>query len=120
MRDTVVQLNKRIDKENADNLYCLGKIIIKQLMALAFLKPDDTEKEFLYVKASCPETLKDYFKPVFRYYQDFWLGKVKPTGFSIFQKPHNTNNYIEAYHCYLNSIIKKNPSNVDFVSKCES
>ena len=78
------------------------------LMALALLDSNEIKKEFDYVKSSCEDELQELFKPLFDYFNSFWMEKTKPEGFSVYGLTDRTDNATESYHRDWRSRIKTN------------
>ena len=91
----------------------------RDLMNLALLPSNWIPEAFsiLKQKLQIHHKLYDIMSPLFTYYDKFWLKKVKPNIFSVFQRKRRTNNVIERYHRTLKELISTNPEILRFVGK---
>lgn len=46
---------------------------------------------------------------LFRYFQNFWIDLIGPTGFSVFGLNIRTNNYVESFHSVIRTTIGRHP-----------
>ncbi|XP_043284909.1 uncharacterized protein [Venturia canescens] len=93
-----------------------AKLFLKKIMALAYLPATKISNEYATLKNALPATLQRPFRLFFRYYESQWLGKVKPTGFSVFRLSRRTNNVIESYNSILKDQMGQHPLAWDFIA----
>ncbi|XP_051167015.1 uncharacterized protein LOC127285188 [Leptopilina boulardi] len=94
-----------------------GKHTLKQLMALAFLPPEKIRQTYTEIKRIKSEECQRILADLFKYYENQWLERVKPEGFSVFGLNRRTNNVLESYHKRLSTKIGKKPSTWQFTKK---
>lgn len=86
-------------------------------MALAFLPSKFIQAAFEDLVEDCRREFGDYFDDFNKYFEDEWMKKVTPEGFSIYRQTFATNNFLESYHRLITSKIGKKPTASNFLSK---
>ena len=96
-----------------------AKELERDLMNLALLPPEWIPEAFgiLQDKLKLHTELCEIMGLLFKYYESFWIRKVKPEIFSVFQKKQRTNNVIERYHRALKELMSTNPEIIQFIGK---
>ncbi|XP_043282398.1 uncharacterized protein [Venturia canescens] len=94
-----------------------AKSFFKKLLALAYLPADHIANQFETIKNSLTPTVRRQLNPLCDYYARYWLGIVKPEGFSVYGLSCRTNNIVESYHSRLKHRIEARPGPWDFVCK---
>ncbi|XP_030753127.1 uncharacterized protein LOC115880139 [Sitophilus oryzae] len=59
--------------------------------------------------------LAKVFGDLLKYVKNFWIGRITPERFSVFQQRHRTNNVMESYHRRLNSKVVRHPNVWDLI-----
>ena len=92
-----------------------GKRMIKQVMSLALLKPDQIIDTFDYVMEQAVNAPQEELAEFIKYFKDQWTNLVDIV--SVYQLSFRTNNCLESYHNALKSILGKRPKFWEFHSK---
>ncbi|KAJ8684841.1 hypothetical protein QAD02_020634 [Eretmocerus hayati] len=90
-------------------------LIIKKILALAFLPPENIQKQFLKLKRSMTVQQKATLKEFLKYFDSFWIKIVTPDGFSIYGMKHRTNNVSEQFNAEMLRALKKKPDTNTFI-----
>jgi len=56
-------------------------------------------------------------RPVFNYFDRYWMGVVGPEGFSVHGFNHRTNNFVESFHASLLGYLGVHPPLWTFYGK---
>lgn len=91
--------------------------IMQKIIALALLPEAEIESKFLSIKMECRKKKVKNHEAFLNYYQETWIQGFTPKCFSVYKQIHRTNNYIEAYHRVLNSMITSTLNRSSFLSK---
>lgn len=87
------------------------------MIGLALLPEDKIEVAFEKIKADISEPMRRRFKYYFKYYERFWIKRVKPIRIFVYHKLKRTNNLIEKYHHTMNHKFIINHDPWMFISK---
>lgn len=96
-------------KENSD-----ANFFIKSILALPFLPQEKIANHFESMYRALTPYLQNRFLAFRRYYQNQWLTRIGPRGFSVFGLQHRTNNVIESWHSLLKRKLDIHPYAWDF------
>lgn len=92
-----------------------GYNILKRLVALALLKPDQIMTGYNFIKSCCAEENKKLMKPIFTYFENYWLNIIKPDNFNVYGMNVKTNNVAESYHSQWREHVQKHPFPSQFI-----
>ncbi|XP_043276879.1 uncharacterized protein [Venturia canescens] len=94
-----------------------AKMYFKKVLALAYLPAHLIGTKFRDLKNRLSDAVKRRLRSFNDYYARYWLGIVKPEGFSVYALACRTNNIVESYHSRLQHRMESRPGAWDFVCK---
>ncbi|XP_066603369.1 uncharacterized protein [Prorops nasuta] len=109
-------VNKNMNKINCPERF----IILKKVILSAILPHNYIVRTFNLLRTETNKEFGEKFEKYFRYYEKYWLQKVTPKQFSVFQLNDRTNNVCESYHRNLNKTLGKAPHPNVFLSVVKS
>lgn len=92
-------------------------LFIRQLLALAFLPEEMIRPAFQQLIEGLSRLVHRRVGPVINYFNNFWLDRIGPMGFSVFGLAMRTNNCIESYHSRLLHRLGVHPTAWAFICK---
>lgn len=99
-----------------------GHLLINKIINLALLPPNLIASGLDIIIAEVNKKFENNqpmlknWKTFFKYFDKQWMQSVKPEYFSVYECVDRTNNYIESYHRYLNSILGGRKTAAEFLS----
>ncbi|XP_057326909.1 uncharacterized protein LOC130668578 [Microplitis mediator] len=91
-----------------------GQIIIRKLMALALLPPNDALQGYNWLITNIPEDIYILLHEFFLYFYNQWIVRTPPTLWSVHGHEQRTNNFSESYHKKSNIRFGVHPNIWDF------
>lgn len=82
-----------------------AKLFMRKLMAIALLPAHCMTEAFEDLVTTADIDITTYFQDLIAYYRRYWLGRVTPRRYSVYNQVHRTNNPLEAYHRILGMYI---------------
>lgn len=106
------QLKSKLTKVAMQRLndWALAQTFFRKLIGLALLKAQDIQGGYEWLRDNTAPDIRQFFARYLQYYEEWWLNRVRPDGFSVYGKSHRTNNNIEAYHRVLHEHVGTHPS----------
>lgn len=92
-------------------------MFFKKLLALAYLPSDKIQAAYTTLKNALPRDRQNVLRGFLNYFERYWLGVVKPHGFSVHGLGRRTNNISESYNSKLQHKLGPHPGPWDFL--CE-
>lgn len=94
--------------------------ILKMLINLALLPHHLIEEGLQYIENLAYKLAKEMsttkkWEKFFSYFRRFWMNKIKPENFSVFDAEDRTNNCLERYHRDLNALLGYHPTVKKFI-----
>ena len=86
-----------------------AKILVKKILCLAFLPDDIIETEYKRLCKVTDKRIIATLRPFLTYYENQWIKRVKPQGFSISGLYVRSNNAIEANNSQLGHRLEPHP-----------
>ncbi|XP_066585741.1 uncharacterized protein [Prorops nasuta] len=104
------QVLSLVSKVNNKNKYPERYRILKKLTLLALLPPIYIKPVFELIKTETQFEFQTLLNSYFKYYELYWINKVTPNNYSVYECKDRTNNYCESYHRTLNQYLGKRPN----------
>ena len=92
-------------------------MVIRRLLAIAFLPADMIEAEYRRQKLEMEPAFRIKLASFCKYFEKYWLKTVKPQGFSIYGLARRTNNCVESFHAHLQHGLEISPQPCEFLGK---
>ena len=70
-------------------------------MALALLPPDEVETAFFNLRSTVNGRIKQELRPLFVYYDEYWMNTVPLTMWNVYGCSIRTNNTCEGIYVFL-------------------
>lgn len=91
--------------------------VMKRLIALAFLPPEDDPRGFDQLRAAIDDQYVDRLHPFMQYFQQQWIQIIGPADFSIFGMAARTSNALKNCRDQWGRILRVRPPHHLFVGK---
>lgn len=83
----------------------IAKLFMRKLLALALLPANCINNAFYNLVASAEHDIVTYFHNLLLYYERYWLRRVGPQKYSVYNRRERTNNHLESYHNVLGGLV---------------